>query len=170
MNASTSLDAKPAWMQRCLALVGQEWPAVQACDPVNAPMIRHWREALGFSAEWGEPETAPATMLQPWLFPGPTRARPPGSAETDATDVLKILAEAGYTGVVTASTEMEFPRALRVGNRLSYTSRLESVGDEKVTALGIGHFLNFCFTVRDDSAAVVGLIRFANLVYRPTST
>ena len=159
---------EPGWLARARAEVGREWPAVQACDPVNAPMIRHWQEAFGFALDW-QPAEAPATMLQPWLFPGPSRARPPGSPTQDATALMALFAEGGFSAAVTVSTELECLRPLVPGDRLDYLSALESIGDEKRTGLGLGRFLGFCFTVRDAAGQVVGRLRFTNLVYRPES-
>ena len=155
------------WETRARALIGQEFPPVLACDPVNTPMIRHWCEAMNHPFDWADALEAPATMLQSWLFPGSTRARPPGSAAQDATSVLALFAEGGYTGVVTVSTEMEFVRPLHPGDELDYTSALESIGEEKQTGLGVGRFLGFRFTVRDAKSSAVGIIRFTNLAYRP---
>jgi hypothetical protein len=155
------------WEAHARELVGREFAAVLACDPVNTPMIRHWCEAMGHSFDWSDVLDAPATMLQSWLFPGPTRQRPPGSATEDATSVLRLFAQEGYTGVVTVSTEMEFVRPLHPGDELHYTSALESIGEEKATGLGQGRFLGFRFTVRDALLQVVGTIRFTNLAYRP---
>lgn len=155
------------WEARARALIGKEFPPVLACDPVNTPMIRHWCEAMGHPFDWEGAARAPATMLQSWLFPGPTRARPPGSAHEDATSALALFAEGGYSGVVTVSSEMEFLRALLPGDALDYTSALESIGEEKKTGLGLGRFVGFRFTVRDGNAKTVGTIRFTNLAYRP---
>jgi hypothetical protein len=157
------------WESQARELIGQEFAPVLACDPVNAAMIRHWSEAMGHPFEWNEALEAPATMLQCWLFPGPTRERPPDSAIEDATAALKLFALGGYEAVVTVSTELDFARPLTPGDRLAYTSSLESIGEEKMTALGPGRFVGFRFSVRDADGANVGTIRFTNLVYRPVS-
>jgi hypothetical protein len=154
------------WEERAQAELGREWPAVPACDAVNAPMIRHWREAMGFAPDWDEHAAAPQAMLQCWLFPGPSKARPPGAPLQDATAVQAIFAEGGYGDAVTVQAEMHFERALRPGDRLRYTSTLESIGAEKRTGLGPGRFLRYCFTVIDAQDACVGTLRFTNLVYR----
>jgi uncharacterized protein len=157
------------WEDRARSLLGQEFAPVKACDPVNAPMIRHWCEAMGMPISWDRNAAAPATMLQPWLFPGPTRQRPPGSADQDATTVHGLFAEGGYSGVVTVGAELTFDRPLSPGDELSYTSALESIGEEKQTGLGRGRFLGFRQTVRDADGECVGTIRFTNLVYQPAA-
>ena len=155
------------WETKARELIGQEFAPVMGCDPVNAPMIRHWCEAMGHPFGWDGAENAPSAMLQCWLFPGPTRQRPPGSAASDATSALALLSEGGYCAAVTVSTEIECTRALRVGDRLQYSSCLESISDEKKTGLGPGRFVGFRLTVRDSDGAAVGTIRFTNLAYRP---
>ena len=133
-----------SWEAEARALIGREFAPVVACDPVNAAMVRHWCEAMGHPYEWDEALEAPATMLQCWLFPGPSRERPPGSATEDATTALKLLAQGGYEGVVTVSTELDFVRCLKPGDRLDYISPLESIGEEKTTALGLGRSASAC--------------------------
>jgi hypothetical protein len=155
------------WETRARALIGQEFAPVVACDPVNAPMIRHWCEAMGLPIGWDEPAEAPAAMLPCWLFPGPSGARPPGSATEDATSTHALLAEGGYAAAVTVSAEYEYLRPLHPGDELDYTSSLESISEEKRTALGPGRFVGFLYTVRDGGGETVGRIRFTNLVHRP---
>jgi hypothetical protein len=137
------------------------------CDPVNAAMIRHWCEAMGYPLEWEGAASAPTAMLQCWLFPGPTRQRPPGSALADATSALELLCEGGYSAAVAVSTEIECARDLKAGDRLLYSSRVESISDEKRTGLGPGRFVGFRLTVRDSEGSIVGTIRFTHLAYRP---
>jgi hypothetical protein len=158
------------WEARARAQIGREFAPVLACDPVNAPMIRHWCEAIGHPFEWNEAIEAPATMLQCWLFPGPTRARPPGSAAADASWVLELLREGGYSAVVTVNTEMDLERPLHPGDELDYVSMLESISEEKRTGLGAGRFLGFRWTVRDAQGDVVGTLRFTHLAYQPSAT
>ena len=158
-----------SWEAEARALIDREFAPIVACDPVNAAMVRHWCEAMGHPFEWNEALEAPATMLQCWLFPGPSRERPPGSATEDATTALKLLAQGGYEGVVTVSTELDFVSCLKPGDRLDYISTLESIGEEKTTALGLGRFVGFRLSVRDAQGTTVGTIRFTNLAYRPAS-
>ena len=65
------------------------------------------------------------------------------------------------------SAEYEFVRPLHPGDRLDYVSALESISEEKRTALGPGRFLGYLLTVRDDRGATVGRLRFTNLVHKP---
>src|SRR5688500_16571947 len=68
-------------------------------DPVNAPMIRHWCEAIGDTnpAYTGPDAIAPPTMLQAWTMAGlgGRAGRAPAYEE-----LLALLDEAGCTAVV----------------------------------------------------------------------
>jgi hypothetical protein len=158
-----------SWEAEAQAELGRQWPAVHACDPVNAPMIRHWCEAMGLPLDWSGRAGAPRSMLQCWLFPGPSRSRPPGSPGQDATSAQAILRKGGYTEVVTVQADIEFCRTLVPGDQLRYTSCVESMSPEKRTGLGMGRFLGFRFDVLDSSDEKVGILKFTNLVYRPGS-
>ena len=159
-----------SWEAEAQAQLGREWAAVQACDPVNAPMIRHWCEAMGLPLDWSGGASAPQSMLQCWLFPGPSQVRPPGSPIHDATSAQAIFRHGGYTEAVTVQADIEFSRVLIPGDQLRYTSCLESIGPEKRTGLGQGRFLGFRFDVLDGAGTLVGVLRFTNLVYRPASS
>ncbi|KPI15890.1 protein of unknown function DUF35 [Actinobacteria bacterium OK074] len=120
-------------------------------DPVNAPMIRHWCEALGDThpAYTGPDATAPPTMLQVWTMgglPGP----PPRSPAY--TELLALLDELGCTAVVATDCEQEYVRPLRPGDEITFDMVIESVSDRKTTKLGTGYFV----TTRTD-VRVVGV-------------
>ncbi|MFD6308564.1 hypothetical protein ACFWFF_36815, partial [Streptomyces sp. NPDC060223] len=75
-------------------------------DPVNAPMIRHWCEAMGDAnpAYEGPDAVAPPTMLQAWTMGGLSGH----TGRTQAYDeLLGLLDEAGYTSVVATDCEQE---------------------------------------------------------------
>ena len=112
-----------------------------APDPVNIPMIRHWVDALAdqnplyLQAD----AVAPPAMLQTWTMGRPTiegiaeRGGAPGST---GRSVLTALDEAGYTATRATNSELEFERYLHPGEQLESSSLLESISEEKTTALG----------------------------------
>ncbi|CAM5473146.1 hypothetical protein SALBM311S_00140 [Streptomyces alboniger] len=79
-------------------------------DPVNAPMIRHWCEAMGDSnpAYIGPEAIAPPTMLQVWTMGG-LSGHTGRTGEYD--ELLTLLDEAGCTSVVATDCEQEYGRA-----------------------------------------------------------
>lgn len=134
-------------------------------DPVNAPMIRHWCEAMGDTnpAYSGPDAIAPPTMLQAWTMGGLSGHT--GRTQT-YEELLGLLDEAGYTSVVATDCEQDYLRPLRPGDEISFDSVIESVSEKKTTKLGTGYFV----TTRMDIRAgpdLAGTHRFRILKYAP---
>jgi uncharacterized OB-fold protein len=134
-------------------------------DPVNAPMIRHWCEAMGDTnpAYAGPDAIAPPTMLQAWTMGGLA-----GHANrTGAYDeLLGLLDAAGYTSVVATDCEQEYLRPLRPGDEITFDAVIESVSGRKTTKLGTGHFVTTRMDVRA-GGVLAGTHRFRILKYAP---
>ena len=135
-------------------------------DPVNAPMIRHWCEALGDTnpAYTGPDAIAPPTMLQAWTMGGLTGHTGRSSAYDE---LLALLDESGCTSVVATDCEQEYLQPLRPGDEITFDTVIESVSDRKTTKLGTGHFVTTRTDVRV-GPALVGTHRFRILKYAPT--
>ncbi|MBP5938460.1 bifunctional MaoC family dehydratase N-terminal/OB-fold nucleic acid binding domain-containing protein [Streptomyces acidiscabies] len=139
-----------------------------AKDPVNAPMIRHWCEALGDTnpAYTGPDAIAPPTMLQVWTMGG-LSGHP---SRTDAYEqLLALLDEFGCTAVVATDSEQEYVRPLRVGERVTFDSVIESVSARKSTKLGVGHFVTTRTDLRVETGELIGTHRFRILKYAPAA-
>ncbi|MFJ1590216.1 bifunctional MaoC family dehydratase N-terminal/OB-fold nucleic acid binding domain-containing protein [Kitasatospora albolonga] len=173
----TAPDPKPTapddpLYEQLAAYVGR--PAATAAtgkDPVNAPMIRHWCEAMGDTspAHRGPDAVAPPTMLQVWTMRGLSQDPGPGddSARSPAYDeLLRLLDGAGYTSVVATDCEQEYLRPLRPGDLITFDSVIESVSPRKTTKLGTGYFVTTRMDVRADGEPA-GTHRFRILKYRP---
>ncbi|MFF5439714.1 bifunctional MaoC family dehydratase N-terminal/OB-fold nucleic acid binding domain-containing protein [Streptomyces achromogenes] len=134
-------------------------------DPVNAPMIRHWCEALGDThpAYTGPDAIAPPTMLQVWTMGGlsghPGRT---GAYE----ELLGLLDAAGCTAVVATDCEQEYPRPLRPGDEVAFDTVIEEVSGRKTTRLGTGYFITTRTEVRV-AGEPAGVHRFRILKYAP---
>ncbi|MFC9844289.1 bifunctional MaoC family dehydratase N-terminal/OB-fold nucleic acid binding domain-containing protein [Streptomyces sp. NPDC127595] len=134
-------------------------------DPVNAPMIRHWCEAMGDAnpAYEGPDAVAPPTMLQAWTMGGLSGH----TGRTQAYDeLLGLLDEAGYTSVVATDCEQEYLRPLRPGDEITFDAVIESVSEPKTTKLGRGFFVTTRMDVRAGSEPA-GTHRFRILKYAP---
>ncbi|MFF4958059.1 bifunctional MaoC family dehydratase N-terminal/OB-fold nucleic acid binding domain-containing protein [Streptomyces sp. NPDC001222] len=134
-------------------------------DRVNAPMIRHWCEAMGDTnpAYTGPDAIAPPTMLQAWTMGGLSGH----TGRTGAYDeLLGLLDEAGCTSVVATDCEQEYLRPLRPGDEVTFDALIESVSDRKRTRLGAGYFVTTRMDVRVDGERV-GTHRFRILKYAP---
>ncbi|MFC0530498.1 MaoC family dehydratase [Phytohabitans kaempferiae] len=163
---------------RLLEFVGRTSGAPRvAGDAVNAPMIRHWCQAMGdenpgyTDPDWAESGpfgqiVAPPAMLQSWThhdrrFPVATE---PGNAEEE---LVGVLAEAGYTSVVATGCTLRFTRYLTIGDRVHYQATIRSVSPRKSTALGEGYFVTTEMRYTDAAGESVGSVDFVTLRFRP---
>ncbi|WP_411976906.1 bifunctional MaoC family dehydratase N-terminal/OB-fold nucleic acid binding domain-containing protein [Streptomyces microflavus] len=171
-SPSHGAEASDQLYERLSAYAGR--PAATAGtgrDPVNAPMIRHWCEAMGDTspAYRGPDAVAPPTMLQAWTMRGLSADPEPddGTGRSAAYDeLLGLLDGAGYTSVVATDCEQEYLRPLRPGDLITFDAVIESVSRRKTTKLGTGYFVTTCMDVRADGE-LAGTHRFRILKYRP---
>lgn len=158
-------------------LGGDQGP-YKSWDKVNAPMIRHWCEAMGddnpiytdpaaAAREGFAGPVAPPAMLQAWTMYGYGGKLPAGSDNRDPMAVLAVLEAAAYPAVVAVNCEQEYTRYLEEGDEIYHRSSIESISEEKSTALGVGFFVTQLCTYYDQHDAVVGTMRFRVFKYRP---
>ncbi len=151
-------------------LVGQfTGPTQLSPHAVNAPMIRHWVEAMGDAnpvyvsdaaarAHGFDGVIAPPTMLQAWIMRGLRSTQMVEQARRAGGDpgggvhnsMMHLLDLEGLTSVVATNCEQRSARPLAIGDRLLVRSMIESISDPKRTGLGTGRFI----TTRDDFTAV----------------
>jgi uncharacterized OB-fold protein len=166
--------AEPVWMNDVRALVGKGYGRVYAWDRVNAPMIRQWCEVMGVdAAPFLVPGqvTAPPAMLQVWCMEGAVANNyPPGSTQENPYEALVLMEAQGYPSVVAVNSELSFEREVREGERLYYTTRLDSFSDEKTTALGTGFFVTLLMDYFSEAAdEPVGRLLFRVFKFRPAN-
>ena len=177
--------ADPQLLSNVRALVGREYGRVYAWDEVNAPMIRQWCEIMGVDnplytdpaqalATVHEGLIAPPAMLQVWTLEGfHANNYPPGSTAENPYEVLKLIEQYGYAAVVAVNSELSFTRPVRLGEKLYYTTRLESVGEEKTTGLGTGFFVTLVMSHFVEKPGghdeAVGQLLFRVFKFRPTA-
>ncbi|HYQ52977.1 MAG TPA: OB-fold domain-containing protein [Pseudomonas sp.] len=174
--------ADPQLLSSVRALVGREYGHVYAWDAVNAPMIRHWCEVIGLQNPlYTDPVAAagsrhdgiiaPPPMLQIWCMEGfHMNNYAPGSTSENPYEVLGLIESYGYPSVVAVNSELTFERNLRLGEKLYYTTRLDSVGDEKTTGLGTGFFVTLVMSYFSQTAAgdeKVGELLFRVFKFKP---
>lgn len=150
-------------------------------DPVNVPMIRHWVDAMDdqnpiYLDEQSAEATrhggivAPPAMLQTWTM---GRPRIQGLAERGGTasdyseeSPISVLDEAGFTATRATNSELEFIRYLRPGDEIFGVTVIESISDEKKTALGTGYFVTWVTTYSDQHGETVGRQTFRVLKFK----
>jgi uncharacterized OB-fold protein/acyl dehydratase len=153
-------------------------PPRTAPDAVNEAMIRHWCDAMGDrnpvytdadaakrSAHGGI--VAPPAMLLSWVMRGIEMANPQPGKGDKQTELHALLSEYGYPSVVATNCDQGYSRYLRPGDRVSTTTRIESISAQKSTALGIGYFINTRDTFRDQNGEEVGWMTFRVLKFKP---
>jgi len=172
-----STDPVPQWLAGLRAARGSPAaPARTAPDAVNVPMIRRWCEAMGernplyldasyaATSEYGG-VVAPPAMLEVWTM---GRFHADGSTATGELLGMDLLNAAGFTAVVATNLEQDYLRYLRPGDLITQRVFLEDVSDEKRTALGAGHFLDYRYEFSDQQGELVGRMRFRILKFGPT--
>jgi 3-oxo-4,17-pregnadiene-20-carboxyl-CoA hydratase alpha subunit len=177
----------PSLDERLQAFVGQSTgPPLQAPDPVNQPMIRHWVEATGdYNPVYVDDAAAreagfagviaPPTMLQAWIMRGlrlsqqsdSARARGDLDGASPTDQLMAMLDEAGFTSVVATNCEQHYVRPLVPGDLLKCTSVIDAVSPEKATGLGTGHFLTTRIEYTDQNDEPVATMRFRILKFKP---
>lgn len=146
-----------------------EQPGLPAPDPVNVPMVRHWTRAMGDTnpiylseeaarAAGHTGPVAPPAMVQVWTMRGYGRRAEdePGAAG----EVMGLLDELGFTGVVATNCEHTYDRYLRPGETLRSAIRMGEVTGPKRTAMGEGYFVTWHTTW------YVGEERVASMLFR----
>jgi uncharacterized OB-fold protein len=169
--------ALPQWLEELRARRGEPAsPERTAPDAVNLPMIRRWCEAMGErnplyldeAAAAAGPHggiVAPPAMLEVWTM---GRFSPGAMTEGNGTLLgIQALDAAGFTAVVATNLEQEYVQYLRPGDLITQKVFLDAVSDEKRTALGTGHFLDYRYEFSDQRGTLAGRMRFRILKFRP---
>jgi len=175
---SEAEEAKAAFEAKLRTYVGEkEGPPYVCPDSVNQAMIRHWCEVMGDeNPVYTDPArakqsihgglVAPPTMLQSWDMRG-YPMHEPSLIVNKQRELHRLFDEHGYTGVVATDTEQEFRRYLRPGDAITSETSIESISEEKATALGIGYFVVTRTVFSDQDGEEVGWLSFRVLKFKP---
>ncbi len=147
-------------------------------DAVNEPMIRQWCDAMAdenpiywdaaAAKEAGyDGVVAPPTMLQAWTMQGFEMAEGYDVPKNNEHRLHKLLTDHGYTSVVATNTDQGYTRYLAPGDVVTANTVIESISEEKATALGIGYFINTRTTFTDQDGDEVGWLTFRVLKFVP---
>jgi uncharacterized OB-fold protein len=144
-----------------------EMRGAPAVDPVNVPMIRHWLDAIGdANPAYLDQGVAPPAMIQVWTMQG---LRHDAKDRSPVDDLLAALNAHGYTGVVATNCEQTYHRYVRLGERLTPSTRFTSLVGPKRTALGEGYFATWNVTWYAEADEPVAEMMFRVLKFRPRS-
>jgi uncharacterized protein len=174
-------DEDAAFRERARAFVGRAArPAWVSPDPVNPAMIRHWCEVLADRNPVYTDEAfaarsvhgglvAPPTMLDAWVMRGFIPPADPTQAEQGQAAFLQLMQERGFVSIVATNCDQVYHRYLRPGDVITAIRTIDSVSEEKLTALGAGHFFVVKTSYVDQHGEEVGVQTFRMLVYRPAN-
>jgi uncharacterized OB-fold protein/acyl dehydratase len=110
---------------------------------------------------------APPTMLLAWVLRGIEMANPAPGKGDKQTELHSLLSQYGYPSVVATNCEQGYSRYLQPGDRVSTTTVIETISEQKSTALGVGYFINTRDTFRDQNGEEVGWMTFRVLKFKP---
>jgi len=155
-------------------VIGVESEPRAAAYPVNEIMAQFFCEMVedanpvyfdaGYArSTWLKGKIAPPPMLLIWRM-GPVWP----VREEGENPVSKLgLEAAGCTATIAVNAVQEYEQPLRYGDALTVTNRIASVGEEKTTRLGTGHFVTTLDTYRNQHGQVVGTHSFTLFIYAP---
>ena len=145
-------------------------------DAVNQAMIRHWCEAMGdtnpayFESEYSSAQggvQAPPTMMQAWTMPGFGGEFKQGSDTRNPMGVKDRLETLGYTAVVAVNCDQDYFLPIKDGDNIHSSTRIDSISEEKQTALGDGFFVTQLTDYFNQDDEKVGSMSFRILLYKP---
>jgi len=146
----------------------------RSAAPVSEWAINAWCCAMGdqnpvyqnreAAKRYGHEDVfAPPVMMHSFTLPGVV-----GEAEDSMLARLRrTLAPFGIDSVLAANYEHEYTTPIRVGDRLTRESRYESMSDEKVTTVGIGHFIVIADRILNQHGEIIGTQKTRVLFFRP---
>lgn len=105
------------------------------------------------------------------LDPNPAREAGASGAQRPygiLSDILELLAEAGYTSPAVTNGEYVFHRYPRAGDLLSIEEPvIESIVGPKTTSLGEGYFITQSQRVLDEGGAEICVMRHSSIAFKP---
>jgi acyl dehydratase len=159
-------------MDEQTALVGKESPARPAPYAVNHAMARFWCEMVEdpnpiyfdedyARSTWLEAPFAPPAMLFTWGM------QPVWPEEVHHESMIARLSLPGCTTTLAVNATQEYLLPIRYGDILTVTNQIASIGEEKTTRLGTGHFVTTLDTFRNQHNEAAGRHSFTLFIYRP---
>jgi acyl dehydratase len=154
------------------SLIGKESAPRPAPYAINEPMARFWCEMVEdanpiyFDEEyarstWLKEPFAPPAMLFTWGM------QPVWPEEDRHESMISRLRLPGCTTTLAVNATQEYALPLHYGDRLTITNQIASIGEEKTTRLGTGHFVTMLDTFRSQREEAVGTHSFTLFMYAP---
>lgn len=161
----------PQLTDRQRALISKETQPRAAPYTVNPAMARFWCEMVEdpnpiyfedayARTTWLGGTFAPPAMLFTW-------GMPPVWPEEERESPISGLQLDNCPATIAVNSVQEYLMPIRYGDTLTVTSQISSIGEEKTTRLGTGHFVTTLDTFRNQHGQVVGTHTFTLFIYRP---
>lgn len=132
------------------------------CEMVEDPNLIYFDEAYARST-WLKEHIAPPAMLFTW---GMQPVWPEGDRHESMISRLQFP---GCTATLAVNATQEYLLPLRYGDTLTITNQIASIGEEKTTRLGHGHFVTTLDTFRNQRGEVAGTHSFTLFMYAPAT-
>jgi len=155
------------------SLIGQESPPRPTPYAINEAMARFWCEMVedpnpiyfdeAYAAKtWLKERFAPPAMLFTW-------GMQPVWPESQHESMIGHLQFPGCTATLAVNATQEYLLPLHYGDRLAITNQIASIGEEKTTRLGSGHFVTTLDTFRNHRGEIAGTHSFTLFMYAPAT-
>jgi acyl dehydratase len=130
------------------------------CEMVEDPNPIYFDEAYA-QRTWLKEPFAPPAMLFTWGM------QPVWPEEDRHESMISRLQFPGCTATLAVNATQEYLLPLRYGDTLTITNQIASIGEEKTTRLGSGHFVTTLDTFRNQRGEIAGTHSFTLFMYAP---
>ena len=172
-TATTSVTM-PQLTDEHTSLIGRESPPRPAPYAINEAMARFWCEMVEdpnpiyfeeayARGTWLKEPFAPPAMLFTWGM------QPVWPEEDRHESMISRLQFPGCSATLAVNATQEYAQPLRYGDSLTVTNQIASIGEEKTTRLGTGHFVVMLDTFRNQRGDVAGTHSFTLFMYAPAT-
>ncbi|MCG8670583.1 MAG: OB-fold domain-containing protein [Pseudomonadales bacterium] len=131
-------------LEKVKPLLNRRVGPYKSFNPVSRTQVWQWCTAMGDNNplyQQDDKVIAPPTMMQMWTMRDAQGNYPEGSSTDNPYEILSIMEEHGYAGVMAVSYDQTFHRYLEEGDQVHHYSTIVNITDEKSTAVGKGFFV-----------------------------
>jgi len=133
------------------------------CSLIEDGNPSYWDPA--FAEKWWGALVAPPAMVNVWLMPLPWR---PQGADLRPSIALSVPLPGSV--LINVAIDVEYERHVRLGDRLSSIERVDRVGPEKRTRLGVGHFIDSSARIHNQDGHLIATHKNTLFRYEPDAT
>ena len=131
-------------LEKVKPLLNRRVGPYKSFNPVSRTQVWQWCTAMGDDNPLylaGDEVIAPPTMMQMWTMRNAQGNYPEGSSDANPYEILRIMEDHGYAGVMAVSYDQTFHRYLTEGDQVHHYSTIVNITDEKSTGIGKGFFV-----------------------------